>query len=142
MIIKELIITPTVSIPRAELSFRFARSGGHGGQNVNKVETRVELLFDVAGSPSLTDEQKERALKKLQNRVDSEGILRIVSQESRSQSKNKELAVERFIEILKHAIKKKKHRVATKTPESVHQKRLEHKKRRGVIKKLRKVRVE
>jgi ribosome-associated protein len=140
--IKHLIITTTVTIPLSELSFRFARSGGHGGQNVNKVETKVELLFDIVSSPNLSDEQKERVLKKLKTKVDSEGILRIVSQESRFQRKNKELAVERFIEVMKQALKVKKKRIATKTPAVVKEKRLENKKRRGEIKRLRKVKHE
>ncbi|TAK60222.1 MAG: aminoacyl-tRNA hydrolase [Bacteroidetes bacterium] len=136
---KDLAITTHVSVPRSELSFRFARSGGHGGQNVNKVETKVELLFDVLHSPSLTDEQKERILKKLENRIDSEGVLRIVSQESRSQSKNREAAVERFIELMSHALKVRKKRMKTKIPKAVKERRLETKKRRGEVKRLRRI---
>ncbi len=135
--IKELIITTNITIPYSELSFRTARSGGKGGQNVNKVETKVELLFNITESPSLTDEEKERAITKLGTRVDSDGIFRLVSQESRSQSKNKELAIERFIEDMKVALKKRKKRVPTKTPTAVKEKRLETKKRRSEVIRLR-----
>ncbi len=140
--IKELLITPTVTIPYSELSFRTARSGGKGGQNVNKVETKVELLFNIAESPTLSDEEKERAITKLGARVDSDGVFRLVSQESRSQSKNKELAIERFIQDMKVALKKRKKRVPTKTPASVKEKRLETKKRRGAVKRMRVVKIE
>jgi ribosome-associated protein len=78
-------ITDTVSIPMSELSFRFARSSGPGGQHVNRSATQVELLFDVAGSPSLNETQRQRVLQKLRSRIDQEGILHLVSQETRSQ---------------------------------------------------------
>lgn len=134
-----LEITNTVSIPRPELHFRTARSGGKGGQNVNKVETKVELLFDVAHSPSIPDEERSRLVVRLQNRLDSEGVLRIVSQESRSQSKNKELAIERFVELMKQALKERKKRKATKVPKIVKEKRLMTKKHRSTVKQNRRV---
>ncbi len=78
-------ITDTVSIPMSELHFRFARSSGPGGQHVNRSATQVELLFDVAGSPSLDETQQQRVLTKLKSRIDKEGVLHLVSQKTRSQ---------------------------------------------------------
>ena len=84
-----LHITNTITIPLSELSFRFARSSGPGGQHVNRSATRVELLFDVAGSPSLTEAQRERALKALSSYIDSDGVLHLSSQTFRSQLRNR-----------------------------------------------------
>jgi ribosome-associated protein len=130
-------INSNVKIPISELQFRFARSGGHGGQNVNKVETRVELLFDVAQSPSLSDSDRERILKHLKSKIDTAGILRVVAQESRSQWRNREDAVERFAELLRHALIPRKKRIKTRISAGAREKRLEEKKRRSEIKKLR-----
>ena len=132
-----LKIGPDCRIPLSELRFQFARSGGKGGQNVNKVETKVELLFDVAGSPSLSDSQRSRLLETLGSRLDSSGVLRIIAQESRSQWKNREHAVHKFIEVLKKALQPRKKRVATKVSHTAKEKRLDQKKRRGAIKKIR-----
>ncbi len=77
--------TNTVSIPTSELHFRFARSSGPGGQHVNRSATQVELLFDVANSPSLDETQRQRVLRNLTPRIDKEGVLHLVSQETRSQ---------------------------------------------------------
>lgn len=135
-------INSNVNIPISELQFRFARSGGHGGQNVNKVETRVELLFDVARSPSLSDSDRERILKHLGSKIDTAGILRVVAQESRSQWRNREEAVERFAALLRAALKPKKKRIATRVSAGAREKRLEQKRRRSRIKKLRSAREE
>jgi len=133
-----IIINKRVKIPLDELRFRYARSGGHGGQNVNKVETRVELIFDVHGSRSLSDNDRRQLSAHLSQRIDSRGMLHIVSQESRSQWRNRELAVVRFTELLKKALMPRKKRIATKTPVALKERRLENKKRRGDIKKSRK----
>ncbi len=132
-----LEIIPNCRIPLSELKFQFARSGGKGGQNVNKVETKVELLFDVAGSPSLSDSQRHRLLETLGSRLDTSGVLRIVAQESRSQWKNRESAVHKFVAVIKKALTPRKKRVATKVSHAAKEKRLDQKKRRGAIKKIR-----
>lgn len=132
-----ITINDHLELPYSELHFRFARSGGRGGQNVNKVETRVELLFDVGASPSLTDAQRHQVLKKLRSKIDSDGVLRIVAQESRSQWRNRVDAMDRFKELIGAALKPAKKRIATRTPHSVKEKRLDEKKRRGRIKQLR-----
>src|SRR5512135_2338893 len=88
-----LIVSGNLSIPAAELSFRYSRSGGPGGQHVNRTETRVELLFDVAHSPSLSEGQRGRLLERLAGRLDRDGILHIVSSATRSQLENRADAV-------------------------------------------------
>jgi ribosome-associated protein len=132
-------INHRTEIPLHELRFRFSRSGGKGGQNVNKVETKVELLFDVVNSPSLSDHQRDIICRNLKSQIDAEGVIRIVSQESRSQWKNREDAVGKFIELLQNALKVKKKRIATKISVAGKERRLERKKRRGEKKKLRRV---
>ncbi|MBI3194613.1 MAG: aminoacyl-tRNA hydrolase [Ignavibacteriae bacterium] len=132
-----LIITHTVSISLSELTFRFSRSGGRGGQNVNKVETKVELLFDVLQSPSLTDEQRQKVLHRLEARIDSEGVLHITAQEHRTQNKNREEAIKKFVDLMKRALAVRKKRVKTKPSAGEKEKRLEQKKRRSSIKQKR-----
>ena len=132
-----LKISETLHIPLSELEFRSSRSGGPGGQNVNKLETRIELLFDVARSPSLTDEQRNVLMSNLRSKLDTDGVLRVVSQESRSQWQNKRLAVEKFVLLLRKALKPQRKRVATKPSRSAKEKRLKLKKIRGERKKLR-----
>ena len=87
-----------------ELKFRFSRASGKGGQNVNKVETRVELLFDVVGSVYLTEADKERLLSRLAGRINQEGLLSIAVEQFRSQHRNRKEAIERFFELIETAL--------------------------------------
>ncbi len=136
---KSIKISEQFSIPASEVRFHFARSGGKGGQNVNKVETKVELLFDIAHSPSLSDVQRGRLFSHLRSRLDSDGVLHIVSQESRSQWKNREEAVRRFVDLLQHALKPRKKRIATKVSRGAKEQRLESKKRRSKVIRSRRI---
>ena len=120
-------ITDKLSIPEDELKFTASRSSGPGGQHVNKTSTRVMLRFDVVNSPSLTEEQKAQVLDRLATRISNEGILRVVSQQTRSQSSNRELAVERFIDLLQQALKIELPRKRTSLSAAARQKRLDKK---------------
>lgn len=132
-----LFVMPGVTIPRDELRFRTSRSSGPGGQHVNKTETRVELLFDLANTPSLTDYQRELAMAALANRLDDSGVLHITSETYRSQYRNREDATARFVTLLQHALRPRTVRRPTKIPRSVREERLEQKKQRGQTKQLR-----
>jgi ribosome-associated protein len=130
-------ITPEVAIPVAELEFRASRSSGPGGQGVNTTDSRVELRFDLAGSPSLPDEAKARALRRLGPRVDSGGVLRVVAQTSRSQLANRRAATERFAELLAAALATPRPRRPTRPSRAAAARRVESKRRRSVTKRLR-----
>ncbi len=95
----------SVVIPYSEINFKFSRSGGPGGQNVNRRETQVELVFDVAGSPTLGPRQRERVMQKLASRLDSSGRLHIVASEARTQGRNREMALERFARLMADALR-------------------------------------
>ncbi|MEX2394014.1 MAG: alternative ribosome rescue aminoacyl-tRNA hydrolase ArfB [Actinomycetota bacterium] len=125
-------------IPESEFRFRFTRSGGPGGQNVNKRDTQVELIFDVDGSPSLGPRQRERILAKLANRIDAEGRLRLVVSDQRTQGRNREIAVERFCKLLADALKPDPpKRRATKPSRRAVDRRIRSKKIRGERKRSR-----
>ena len=130
-------ITDSLSIPETEITFTASRSGGPGGQNVNKVSSRVTLLFDVAASRSLSEEQRRRILTKLATRINQDGVLRIVSQRTRSQDLNRADAVERFSDLLRRALTMARRRVKTAVPAAVRERRLEEKKKRTRIKQSR-----
>ena len=125
-------------IPEDELIYKAYRSGGPGGQNVNKVNTRVTVLFDVANTDSLTGEQKQRILSHLATRTSKDGVLRVVSQKHRTQKANRVAATERLVELLKESLEVKPVRKKTKVPYRKKQLRLENKKRRSIVKGLRK----
>lgn len=132
-----LWLTPATGIPVSELSFRFSRSSGPGGQHVNRTETRVELLFDLENSPSLSGNQRARALEILAPYVDKRGIVHLVSQSSRSQRRNREEVVDRFRSLMQDALKMPKRRRATHPGRAAREKRLQEKKRRGETKRSR-----
>ena len=113
---------------KKEVSFRTSRSSGAGGQHVNKVSTRVELLFHVSSSIVMTASEKETILTKLKSRISKEGILTIACEETRSQSRNKEIAFEKFISLLEDALKPVKKRVPTKRSKGSIKRRLKDKK--------------
>lgn len=116
------------SLIQSELLFKAVRSSGAGGQNVNKVSTKVILIWDIAASKALNTEQKEMVSDKLKNRINKEGIFQLECDETRSQLKNKEIVKNRFLYLLEHALKKDKKRIATKIPKAVIKKRLNDKK--------------
>ena len=124
-------------IDEDELTFKTSRSGGPGGQNVNKLNTRVTLLFDVANCQTLSDLQKRRVLTRLKTRIDKNGVLRIVSQKFRTQKANRKAAVERFQQLLADALKTRPVRKKTKISYSAKQRRLEQKRRRSMLKRQR-----
>jgi len=132
-----VLVPPELVIPRAELRFRTSRSGGPGGQHVNKVETRVELLFDVTGSPTLSEEQRARLLTELTPWLDDAGILHLISDHSRSQYRNREDVTARFVLLLQHAFRPKKTRKSTRIPRAMKEHRLQEKRHQSEIKRRR-----
>ena len=132
-----VVVTPELSIPESELSFRASRSGGPGGQHVNTSSTRVELLWEVATSPSVTEEQRSRIMEKLANRISGEGMLSLASSGSRSQLQNREEVTARFVELLAEALHVPKKRKKTRPPRAAKERMLKEKKKRSETKRLR-----
>lgn len=132
-----LYITDTIAIEEWELSEQFTRSQGPGGQNVNKVETAVELRFEAARSPNLTDAVKRRLQRLAGRRWTQEGAVLILAQETRSQARNRELARERLAELIRQALSAPKRRIATRPTLGSQRRRLKAKTVRGEVKTLR-----
>ena len=128
-------ITPALLLPLTELEFRATRSGGPGGQHVNTSATRIEVWWDVRSSPALTEEQRARLLARLSSRLDSEGRLRVVASESRSQLRNREAATERLCDLVASALAVRKPRKRTKPSRAAKAARLEAKRRRSALKR-------
>jgi ribosome-associated protein len=124
-------VTRTVTLPVSEIELRFSRSSGPGGQHAQKTETRVEAIFDVEASSALGPAQKARVLRK------AGPVLRAVAQDERSQSRNRELAVERLVEVLREALRVPRRRRPTKPSAASRERRLEQKRRRSQTKQLR-----
>src|SRR5437763_7202012 len=138
LIMEGLRVSRTVVIPLGELDLRFSRSGGPGGQNVNPRSTRVEVVFDVAGSPSLGPRQRARLLSKLAGRLDAAGTLRVVASEERSQAQNRELALGRLRDLLAEALRPDPPaRRPTKPSQGATERRLADKRARSRIKRER-----
>jgi ribosome-associated protein len=130
-------VNDRLSIPEDELAFSASRSGGPGGQHVNKVSSRVTLRFDLDGSPSLTESQKDRIRNRLATRVSNDGVLRVVCQRHRSQLANRREVVERFAELLRTALRRPRRRRKTRVPTESKRRRLQEKRRRGELKRRR-----
>jgi ribosome-associated protein len=126
-----------ILIPESELVFKASRSSGPGGQNVNKLNTRVTALFDVAGSSSLSDQQKQRVLSRLPTRIDKEGVLHVAAQMHRSQEANRRAAAERLQQLVREALKPAPVRKKTKAPAGARERRLKEKKQRSARKQQR-----
>lgn len=132
-----LVVNHELSLPLAELSFRFSRSSGPGGQHVQKSSTRVELLFDVARSPSLTGEQRALLQERLARQLDADGVLHLVAQSERSQLRNRQEVIERLAAVLSAALKRRKVRRPTRPTAASRERRLRAKRRRSEIKHTR-----
>jgi ribosome-associated protein len=129
-----LEITPALLLPLTELEFRATRSGGPGGQHVNTSATRIEVWWDVRSSAALTEQQRAQLLARLSSRLDSEGRLRVVASESRSQLRNREAATERLRDLVASALAVRKPRKRTKPSRAAKAARLEAKRRRSALK--------
>lgn len=133
----DLAVTPELTIAGPEITFRFSRSGGPGGQHVNTTETRVELLWDVAGSPSLNEDQRARLLEALAGRLDGAGLLRIVAGETRSQTENRARALRRLVLLVAAALQPRKTRRPTRPSAAAKSERLARKRQRAETKRRR-----
>ena len=133
-----IIINESLAIPDDEVTLTASRSSGPGGQNVNKVNSRITLWFDIAKSGSLDESQRARLFERLAGRITGEGILHVSSQKHRSQLANRDEAIARFAELVAGALRERARRKATRVSQAAKARRLEEKKRRSAVKKLRK----
>jgi ribosome-associated protein len=128
-----------ISIPEGEVTFTASRSGGPGGQNVNKVSSKVTLGFHLRESAALSEDQKRRIAERLATRINNDGVLQVVSQRTRSQEMNRADAIERFAELLRVALTPKRARIKTRQPKGAKEQRLQTKRKRSVKKQDRSV---
>src|ERR1051326_136276 len=124
-----IVVSPTLTIPASELTFRATRAGGPGGQHVNTSSTRIELLWDVTHSTVITEEERSRLLEKLAARLDSEGMVRVVASDRRSQAQNREAAAERLARIVRQGLVVPRKRRKTRPTAASREQRLSEKKR-------------
>lgn len=137
-----LIVTPELAIDESELEEKFVRASGPGGQNVNKVATTVQLRFDIRHSPSLPEAVRERLLRLAASRVSAEGVLMIEARRFRTQEQNRQDARRRLATLIHKATEAPKPRRPTKPTRAAQVRRLEGKRRRGQLKRLRRVQSE
>ena len=126
-----------LSLPENEITYTASRSGGPGGQNVNKVSSRVTLEFDLNRSTSLSEDQRTRIARRLASRINKDGVLRVVSQRTRSQEMNRADVLERFVAMLQAALRVERRRIKTRIPPASRDERITVKKKRTVIKQMR-----
>jgi ribosome-associated protein len=134
---KDLRVSGHISIPAAELEFRASRSGGPGGQHVNTSSTKIEVRWSVTGTNVLSEDEKERVRARLGDRVDTSGTIRVVSSESRSQARNREIASARLADLIRKALAVPRKRKPTRRPRGANEDRLREKKRRSEQKRRR-----
>ena len=133
----DLFIKNGITIPEHELEITASRSGGAGGQHVNKTDTKITIRFNIKNSSALTEEQKQLILEKLQSRITEDGDLIIHNSESRSQQQNKKNALNNLAAIIRNALHVQKKRIATKVPKALREARLKSKAHRSTIKQMR-----
>ena len=134
---REVRVRPGLVLPAGVLDIRFSRSGGPGGQNVNKVETRAEVRFDLAGSPLLGDADRRRAMERLATRLTKHGVLSVTCERTRHRERNLREALSRMGELLREALVPPKVRRRTRPTRASRHRRLEEKRRRGAVKRER-----
>lgn len=127
----DIVVSPALTIPRAELSFRASRAGGAGGQHVNTSSTRVELLWDLTHSAAVSDDVRARLLTKLASRLDADGMVRVVASDRRSQAQNRSAAAARLSGIVRQALVVPKKRRPTRPTSASREQRLQDKRRRS-----------
>lgn len=130
-------VTNNILIDEKSLNFKASRSSGPGGQNINKVNTRITLFFDVTSCQTLSETQRRKIQTRLASRADKNGVIRVSSQKHRTQRENREAALERLLQLLAGALKNRPIRKKTAIPHSARERRLDLKKKRGLLKQQR-----